>query len=69
MPAGTCAMVYDLQDYEIECIGELTRDNVRAWLNTHSGDFQIVQDFHADIADFDSPWEHVESEGIFADCM
>ena len=69
LPLSTCAMVYDLQSYEVEQIGELTRENIQAWLDTRAGDFQSITDFHADIADFDSPWQSEESEGIFMDCM
>ena len=69
MPASTCAMTYKLTAHDIENIGELTRENVQKWLDTHSGDFQSIADFHADIGDFDSPWEHEESELTFNDCM
>lgn len=69
MPASTCAMTYKLTAHDIENIGELTRENVQKWLDTHSGDFQSIEDFHADIGDFDSPWEHEESECTFNDCM
>ena len=66
---GTAAMVYKLTTHDLETIGELTRENVALWLATHSGDFQSVTDYHADIAAFDSPWEHEESECTFNDCM
>ncbi len=66
---GTAAMTYKLTAYDLENIGELTRENVQKWLDTHSGDFQSLSDFHADIGDFDSPWEHAESECTFNDCM
>jgi hypothetical protein len=66
---GTCAMSYELRDYDVENIGEFTRENVQLWLDSNSGDFQSISDFRADIADFFSDWEDEESEGIFNDCM
>ncbi len=70
MPVKTCAMVYNLLTAnDIENIGELTRENVSNWLDTNSGDFQYIIDFHASIDDFDFPWEKEESESIFHDCI
>ena len=65
---------YDLKPHQVQAIkalweGKLTREAVELWLATNSGDFQHVQDFHADIEDFDSPWENEENEAIFNDCM
>ena len=68
-PGFTCAMSYRLTKHDVEMIGELTRENVERWLMSHSGDFQSVQDFHADIADFDSPWENEASELTFLEAM
>ncbi len=67
--AGTCAMTYSLRSYDLENIGELTRDNVDRWLTCNSGDFQSIEDFRADIGDWESPWESEESEYTFFDCM
>lgn len=69
MPASMCAMTYKLTAHDLENIGELTRENVQGWLDTHSGDFQSISDFHADIGDFDSPWGSADSECSFMDCM
>lgn len=70
LPPVTAAMSYDLSAYDVENLGELTRENVARWLETHSGDFQHVQDFRADIGPFFSDWEKgEESDCIFSDCM
>lgn len=73
MPAVT-AYEYPLSSYDLENIGELTRENCEAWLATHSGDFQSIEDFRVDIStrngvDFVSEWANEESEFIFSDCM
>ena len=63
------SMVYELTHYDAEIIkgdsSEITRKGVRDWLGTHAGDFQSIIDFHADIADFDSPWEDEANELFF----
>ncbi len=69
MPAVTAATTIKLSSYDVENIGELNRENVEDWLNCHSGDFQSIQDFRADIADFQSDWQSEDSECIFIDCM
>lgn len=69
MPAITAAMSYNLTPYDVENIGELTRENVEHWLMLNSGDFQSIEDFRVDIEDFESDWAKEESECIFSDCM
>lgn len=70
MPYGAvCAQCIDLTAYDIENIGELTRDNVEQWLMCHSGDFSSIIDFRADIGDFLSEWADEESECTYSDCM
>ena len=69
MPASLCAMTYDLKQSDVDNIGELTRENVAKWLSTNSGDFQSIQDFRVDIADFESDFENADSERIFDNCM
>ena len=64
-----CAMSRDLTAYDIENIGELTRDNIRLWIDKNFGDFSQVTDFRADIGDFLSEWEHEESDFTYDDCM
>ena len=66
---GTCAMSYSLREYDIENIGELTRENVDLWLAKNTGDFQSIDDFRADIGKYLSDWQSEESEFIFGDCM
>jgi hypothetical protein len=53
LPYGAHATyVYRLSNYDIDNIGEITRENVEQWLNTHAGDFERVIDFRADIYDY-----------------
>lgn len=70
----TCGMAYNLKTSDVEQIkalggGELTRAACEKWLHSHAGDFQEIEDFHADIEDFDSPWAHEESGMTFTSCM
>ena len=69
MPATTCAMEYTLSAYDIENIGEFTRENVAAWLTTNAGDFQSVDDFRATVGDDWIGWAEEESEFIYHDCV
>lgn len=63
------AYSYPLTTHDVEQIGELTRESVSDWLDSNSGDFQSIEDFHADIAEFDSPWVKDESEFEYSDMM
>lgn len=69
MPTTTAATRYELSGYDLENIGEFTRENVDKWLSTHAGDFQSIQDFHAVCGEAEIPWADEESELTFADCM
>lgn len=69
MPMTTAAMRYELSDYDLENIGEFTRENVEDWLGTHSGDFSSVADFSAVCGNVEIPWESEENEMTFVDCM
>jgi len=69
MPPVTCAKRIDLDAYDIENIGEPTRDNVEQWLCTHAGDFQYVADFRAIVGETEIPWKDEESEFTYHDCM
>ena len=69
MPAVTCAKRIDLSAYDMENIGEPTRENVEDWLGSHTGDFQSIDDFHAVIGETDIPWKDEESEFTYCDCM
>lgn len=76
MPGVTAAMSYTLSGYDVENIrdddGNITRDGVQRWLDTHAGDFASIEDFHADIADGDEdiviPWESEDAEMTYFAC-
>lgn len=69
MPATTAATCYQLSDYDLENIGEFTRENVEQWLGTHSGDFQSVTDFRAVCGGVELDWSDEESELTYNDSM
>lgn len=69
MPFVTCAMEYPLSAYDIENIGEFTRENVEQWTATHCGDFQSITDFYATVGDQEIPWATEEGEMTYSDCM
>ena len=69
MPTVTCAMEYPLTAYDVANIGEFTRENVEAWLDTHSGDFQSIKDFAATVGDEWINWADEENEFTYQDCM
>ena len=62
LPPVTASYRYTLSLYDLENIGEFTRENVEAWLATHAGDFQSVQDFYATAGDVQIPWATEEGE-------
>ncbi len=65
----TAAMRRDVDSYDIKNIGELTRENVERWIDSHCGDFQKVDDFAAYIKDFRSDFQTEDGEIAFNDCM
>lgn len=69
LPPVMCAQRIDLSAYDLENIGEPTRENVDQWLSTHTGDFQSVKDFYAVIGETVIDWEDPESECVYTDCM
>jgi len=69
MPAVECAMNYTLSKHDIENMGEITRENVENWLDTHAGDFQSIIDFRVDIGDTIIEWKEEENEYKYMDCM
>lgn len=74
MPWGiTCAQQYTLSGYDLENVGEPTRENVDTWLSTHAGDFREILDFEASLEvdgeTVDIPWAQEESELTYNDCM
>lgn len=72
MPATKAGTELTLSPYDVEnCrdnTGKITRESVQAWLDTHAGDFQCVEDFHASIEDgdetIDIPWETKEGDEL-----
>jgi len=69
MPSILAATEYPLSRYDVENIGERTRENVEAWLDTHSGDFASIEDFYVTIAEWESEWSDPESELVYNDCV
>jgi hypothetical protein len=73
MPAVTAATSYTLSSYDIENMrgddGKIARREIQAWLDTHAGDFQSIEDFDATIEDARYGWANEESEFTFMDCM
>ena len=49
--------------------GKITREGIEQWLTTHTGDFQSIEDFYADIAngerDLIFDWANDDSESMF----
>ena len=75
MPPVVCAMEYHLGEYEIGNIISLDREGVEIYLHSHSGDFQYITDFYADLynpvdkRDVVIPWASPESGYTFSDLM
>jgi hypothetical protein len=79
LPTVTAALDYTLDGFDVENLkegsesGEVTRESVQDWLDTHAGDFCEVTDFYASIEDGDEtieiPWQDEESELTYNDCM
>lgn len=73
---GLCAYTYPLSGYDVENIraygdGEITRDAVQRWLDTHAGDFSEIVDFRATIGDgdFDCDFEDEDNEMAYNTAM
>ena len=69
LPAITCGQQINLTAYDMDNIGEPSRDNVEQWLGTHAGDFQSIEDFHAVLGETEIPWNDEDHECQFNDCM
>jgi hypothetical protein len=69
LPPVTAGYKQSLTKYDMENIGEPTRENVEQWLTSHSGNFQRVIDFHAVVGEVDIPWEKEENEFEYLDCV
>ena len=63
------ATTYNLIPYGLENLGEFTRDNVQKWLDTHAGDFQVITDFSASLAEVEIPFATEEGELAWYDLM
>lgn len=77
MPPVTCAMEYPIYSYELDNMRDdetnITKESIEYWLSSHSGDFQSIEDFYADI---EAPegniivnWAKEDSENTYNDCM
>lgn len=72
-----CAMEYKPDPYDAENMrgetGQITRESVRRWLDTHAGDFSSIIDFRASIVDGDDTveidWAQETSEWQYYDTM
>ena len=78
MPNRICSMRYTLSAYDLTNIreignGRLTRDAIEDWLTMHSGDFQRLLGFYANIEDGkktrEFPWPNEEVEMQYLDTM
>lgn len=75
MPSVVCAQTFQLTSYDVENArdedGDLTRESLTRWLDTHAGDFSEILDFSADIGDneFVSDWADELSAFTFSDAM
>lgn len=69
MPNCLASLRIDLRDYDLENIGEFTRDNVEQWLTSHSGDFSSVVDFTAECGNTRIEWESEENELAYLDTL
>jgi hypothetical protein len=74
----TIATTYNVTDHDTENMRDeddnITRESVELWLDSHSGDFQHVEDFSASIslsdgADIEIEWRDEDNEMAFNDCM
>lgn len=74
----TIATTYNVTDSDVENVrddsGNITRESVALWLDSHSGDFQSVDDFSASLSladgsDYEFGFADLENELAFNDCM
>ena len=69
MPNTLAAYEYTLSPYDVENIGEFTRENVEGWLHKNAGDFQSVEDFYATVGNQELPWAKEENEFAYSDAV
>ena len=52
-PGCVCSMRYTPSNHDLENMrdetGKVTREAVANWLSNHTGDFQYIEDFYADL--------------------
>jgi len=77
MPAITASLRINPSSYDIENMrdenGLITRDSVEQWLTCHTGDFQSITDFYADIEtpekNYVFGWSTEENEIAYIDTI
>ena len=69
MPAVTVSLQKTLSDYDLDNIGEFTRENVEQWLTSNSGDFQHVIDFTARCGSVEIEWSSEDNECQYLDTL
>jgi hypothetical protein len=68
-PTAVCGYEYPLRKYDIDNIGEFTRENVEQWLAANAGDFSQIIDFYATVGDKEIPWAKEDSESRYCDIL
>lgn len=69
IPEPTAAYDYTLRPYDLENIGEFTRENVQDWLDKNAGDFSSVLDFRAEVGEEVIDWANEENGVAYYNCM
>ncbi len=69
MPRVLCSMQKQLSNYDLENIGEFTRENIDQWLTSNSGDFSSVVDFTARCGETEIEWSSEENEMSYLDTV
>jgi len=69
MPKSNASQERALSDYDLENIGEFTRENVEQWLTSHSGDFSEVIDFTAVCGEIEIHWSNEDNEMAYLDTL
>lgn len=69
LPPVEGAYTYDLSSYDVENIGEFTRENIADWLSKNAGDFQQIIDFYATVGDKEIPWSSEDNEIRYNDLV
>ena len=73
MPAVPAATSYNVSPYDVENMtddsGDITRESVSLWLDSHAGDFQSVTDFSAVIGTGIIPWADEDNEITYIGLM